>query len=342
MEKMLHSAPAHATLPQCFVFPADKLPQAKATSAAVSLPIIDLSLGRDEVRRAILDAGKEIGFFQVVNHGVSLEAMQDMEAVCQEFFRLPAEDKAGLYSEDTGRATRIYSSTMFDTGAEKYWRDCLRLACSFPDVGDSARDWPDKPRRLRGVVERFTVQTRALGMEILRLLCEGLGLRPDYLEGDISGGDVVLHVNHYPPCPDPSATLGLPPHCDRNLLTLLLPSMVRGLEVAYKGDWIKVDPVPGAFVVNFGCQLEVVTNGMLKSIEHRVMTNLGVARTTVATFIMPTADCLIGPAAEFLSDDNPPCYRTLTFGEFKRIYSVVKLGSSLNLTTNLKDVQKEV
>jgi 2'-deoxymugineic-acid 2'-dioxygenase/mugineic-acid 3-dioxygenase len=31
----------------------------------VSLPIIDMSLGRDEVRRAILDAGKEIGFFQV-------------------------------------------------------------------------------------------------------------------------------------------------------------------------------------------------------------------------------------------------------------------------------------
>jgi|UniRef100_A0A804U9Z0 2'-deoxymugineic-acid 2'-dioxygenase / mugineic-acid 3-dioxygenase len=258
MEKMLHSAPAHGRLPECFIFPADKLPQAKATSATVSLPIVDLSLGRDEVRRAILEAGKEIGFFQVVNHGVSLEAMQDMETVCQEFFRLPAEDKAGLYSEDTGRATRIYSSTMFDTGAEKYWRDCLRLACSFPAVGDSAAAWPDKPRRLREVVERFTVQTRGLGMEILRLLCEGLGLRPDYLEGDISGGDVVLHVNHYPPCPDPNATLGLPPHCDRNLLTLLLPSMVPGLEVAYRGDWIRVEPVPGAFVVNFGCQLEVV------------------------------------------------------------------------------------
>lgn len=255
---MLHAAPVHATLPECFIFPADKLPVAKTTTAAaVSLPIIDLSLPRDEVRRAILAAGKEMGFFQVINHGVSLDAMRDMESVCQEFFALPLEDKAGLYSEDTGKTTRIYSSTMFDTGAEKYWRDCLRLACSFPDPGDSALAWPEKPARLREVVERFTVQTRAAGMEILRLLCEGLGLRPDYLEGDISGGDVVLHINHYPPCPDPTATLGLPPHCDRNLLTLLLPSMVRGLEVAYKGDWIKVDPVPGAFVVNFGCQLEV-------------------------------------------------------------------------------------
>ena len=56
---------------------------------------------------------------QVVNHGVSLEAMRDMEAVCQEFFALPAEDKAGLYSEDAGKTTRIYSSTMFDTGGRR-------------------------------------------------------------------------------------------------------------------------------------------------------------------------------------------------------------------------------
>jgi 2'-deoxymugineic-acid 2'-dioxygenase/mugineic-acid 3-dioxygenase len=85
---------------------------------------------------------------QVVNHGVSKQAMQDMEDVCREFFRLPAAEKAGLYSEDTHKATRIYSSTMFETGGERYWRDCLRLACSFP-AGDSAMDWPEKPRRLR-------------------------------------------------------------------------------------------------------------------------------------------------------------------------------------------------
>lgn len=85
---------------------------------------------------------------QVVNHGVSEQAMQDMEAVCQEFFQLPAAEKAELYSEDTQKATRIYSSTMFETGGERYWRDCLRLACSFP-VADSPMAWPDKPQRLR-------------------------------------------------------------------------------------------------------------------------------------------------------------------------------------------------
>ena len=183
--------------------------------------------------------------------------------------------------------------------------------------------------------------TRGLATELLRLLCEGMGLPLDYFEGHLGGGYVTLDINHYPACPNPSITLGLPPHCDRDLMAVLLPGQVPGLEVAYNGDWIKVQPVSRAFVVNFGQQLEVVTNGTLKSVEHRVMTNSALARTSVAMFIAPTEDCFIGPAAEFVSEENPPCYHTLRFRDFKRIYNVVKLGSSLNLRTNLRKVQKE-
>ncbi|KAL6842188.1 hypothetical protein ACP4OV_028167 [Aristida adscensionis] len=339
MEKLLHLTPSHTSIPDGYAFPPGKVPPASA--AAVSLPVIDLSLSRDDARRAVLDAGKELGFFQVINHGVPEELMRDMEAVCQEFFQLPAADKAEVYSEDRLKPNRLFTNTILDTGGEKYWRDCLRLQCAFPDVGDSAKGWPDKPQRLREVTEKYTTLARGVAMELLRLLSEGMGLRPDYFEGDLSGGDVILHVNHYPACPDPSLTLGQPPHCDRGLITVLLPSMVHGLEIVYKGDWIKIEPVPNAFVVNFGSQLEIVTNGVLKSIEHRATTNSAAARTSVATFIMPNEECLIGPAEEFVSEDNPACYHTVKFGDFRHIYNVVKLGSSINLTTKLKDGQKE-
>lgn len=109
----------------------------------------------------------------------------------------------------------------------------------------------------RAIVEEYVVKARGVGMEILKMVCEGIGLRPDYFEGAISGGDVVFQMNHYPRCPDPSVAVGQPPHCDRNLITVLLPGPVPGLEVAYNGDWIKVKRIPGTFVVNFGCQLEV-------------------------------------------------------------------------------------
>nr|ACG46275.1 hyoscyamine 6-dioxygenase [Zea mays] len=322
MQNLLSGA-SHETLPDSFIFPAEQRPPASA--AAVALPVIDLSGPRDEVRRAVLEAGKELGFFQVVNHGVPEQVVRDMEACCEEFFRLPAEDKAAFYSEDTSKPNRLFTSTTYGTGGERYWRDCLRLACGFPVAADARDAWPDKPDGLREAAERFVASTRRLNLELLRLLCEGVGLRADYFEGDLSAGDVVVNVNHYPPCPDPARTLGLPPHCDRNLITLLLQGSVAGLQVSYRGDWIRVQPVPGAFVVNFGHQLEIATNGLLKSIEHRAVASAAVPRTSVATFIMPTDDCLVAPAAELAGggDKPPPRYRAVTFRDFMKVYKTV-------------------
>ena len=44
---------------------------------------------------------------------------------------------------------------------------------------------------------------------------------------------------------------------------------------------------------------------------------------------------VIGPAEEFVGEGNPPRYRTLRVGDFKRMHNVVNLGSSLNQITNL-------
>ncbi|KAM0893440.1 hypothetical protein ACQ4PT_025122 [Festuca glaucescens] len=241
----------------------------------VSLPVIDLSLDREEVSRAILDAGKNIGFFQaspnilgciVINHGVTEQAMRDMEAPCREFLALPAEDKAPFYSEDNKKTNRYFSGSTYQTGGNKYWMDCLRLGCSIP-VGDSKNNWPDKPQNLREVIETFTVLTRDMGMELLRLLCQGMGLRTNYFDGNLGGADVIVTLNHYPACPDPSTMIGLPPHCDRNLLSLLLPSTVPGLQFSHNGEWIDVQPLHNAFIVNFGLPLEVTKpeNGYAKT-----------------------------------------------------------------------------
>lgn len=129
-----------------------------------------------------------------------------------------------------------------------------------------------------------------------------------------------MNVNYYPPCPDPSVTLGLLPHCDRHLLTVLSQGDVAGLQARYRGRWLLVRPVPGAFIINFGHQMEIVTNGVLASVEHRALTNSAVARMSVATLIMPKMDCLIGPAPEMVSEANPPKFREFVFREFMAAY----------------------
>lgn len=62
MKKLRSSAASssHDAVPERFL-----MRLAAASPTLVSLPVIDLSRGRDEVRQAVLHAGKEIGFFQV-------------------------------------------------------------------------------------------------------------------------------------------------------------------------------------------------------------------------------------------------------------------------------------
>jgi len=85
---------------------------------------------------------------QVINHGISEQAMQDMAEVGEEFFQLPAADKVEFCSEDITKGARLFSGTTYETGGERYWRDCLRFAYDFP-VGNCTKDWADKPNRLR-------------------------------------------------------------------------------------------------------------------------------------------------------------------------------------------------
>ena len=61
---MLLVTQCHESNTDSFILPAGYDLKTTATSSVVSLPVIDMSRGRDEVRRAILDAGKELGFFQ--------------------------------------------------------------------------------------------------------------------------------------------------------------------------------------------------------------------------------------------------------------------------------------
>jgi 2'-deoxymugineic-acid 2'-dioxygenase/mugineic-acid 3-dioxygenase len=54
-------------------------------------------------------------------------------------------------------------------------------------------------------------------------------------------------------------------------------------------------PIPDALVINFGHQMEIVTNEVLASVEHRDINNSIATRMSVATLIMPKMECHIGP-----------------------------------------------
>ena len=79
----------------------------------------------------------------------------------------------------------------------------------------------------REVVAIYTAALRKVGFRILEFIAQGLGVNPDHFSSEL-GENQTLLVNHYPPCPDPSLTLGLGKHRDPVVINILLQSDVYG------------------------------------------------------------------------------------------------------------------
>jgi isopenicillin N synthase-like dioxygenase len=61
-------------------------------------------------------------------------------------------------------------------------------------------------------------------------------------------------------------------HEDINLLTLLCESTAAGLEILTRdGTWLAVETPPGQIVVDTGDMMQLITNGILPSVTHRVV-----------------------------------------------------------------------
>ncbi|KAJ1417500.1 Oxoglutarate/iron-dependent dioxygenase [Sesbania bispinosa] len=109
----------------------------------------------------------------------------------------------------------------------------------------------------RDVMGSYSVKVRKLSLQLLDLICKGLGLDSGYFSDELSNVQLIA-INHYPTCPDPSLTLGLPKHSYVNLITLLFQDdEMHGLQVWKDGQWFAVEPLPNALVVNIGHMLQV-------------------------------------------------------------------------------------
>ncbi|KAL6651259.1 hypothetical protein ACP70R_010184 [Stipagrostis hirtigluma subsp. patula] len=319
--QLLSTVDCRKTLPESYIRPVCDRPRLAEVTADSNIPLIDLA--SPDKQRVIAEIGlacRTYGFFQVINHGIAEELLEKVMAVGLEFFRLPPEEKAKLYSDDPSKKIRL--STSFNVRKETVhnWRDYLRLHCH--PLEKFVPEWPSNPESFKEVISTYCREVRQLGLRLLGAISLSLGLEEDYIEKALGDQEQHMAVNYYPPCPQPDLTYGLPKHTDPNAITILLQDPnVSGLQVLKDGDhWIAVNPRPNALVVNLGDQLQALSNGAYKSLWHRAVVNAVRERLSVASFLCPCNSAVISPAGKLVADAGEPVYRSYTYDEYYNMF----------------------
>ena len=283
------------------------------------IPLIDLSLGRQEVADALAATLEHVGFFIVVNHGVPQDLIRRVFDEAERFHaQPPAAKHAVLMNEHNNgymamarynvRTSRVSEAALPDMN-ESFFMKRERG----PDDPLSGRRfagpnrWPANLPGFRETLLEYSDAVDRLAVGILPALSLSLGLPENWFAPFFTRSQFSFRLSHYPPAAREPGRYGIAPHTDVNFLTFLAQSGVPGLQIRREGgEWEDVPFVADSFVVNAGDMLHRWTNGRYKSTPHRALPPLGRHRYAIPYFLGPNLDAEIRCVPTCTGPGDPP------------------------------------
>jgi isopenicillin N synthase-like dioxygenase len=248
------------------------------------IPLIDMSdfeVRKPEIADQLWQASTDIGFFQVINHGIPQAQIDEASEMTERFFALPHETKAKLpLLKGTNAGWEFKSQVRPSTGTpdqkESYQITLPRMQGLWPD-GDLLPGF-------KAVMLAFERANWAVGMKLLSCFAMKLGFSPDFFTDyhDPLSPEYqsTLRLLHYPPMldakPDDFKAWRAGAHTDFDCLTLLHQRVGQGGLQLCPGkeladlEWTDVTPLPGVITCNIGDMLMRWSDDQLQSTLHRV------------------------------------------------------------------------
>lgn len=289
--------------------------------------IAPLSIAHDEQNQiafaqSLGDCFARYGFAIISDHGIAPDIISNAFNRTQRFFALP-ENVKRQYLVPHGGGQRGYTPFGIETAKGNDRADLKEFWHVGRNLPDSHPYKAFMPENLHVTeIDDFNAATYHLfealdhlGLRILRAIALYLKQRPDFFEANVSMGNSILRLLHYPPVSPTAQGVRAGAHEDINVITLLLGAEEAGLQLLDRdGHWLAVDPPPDCVVVNIGDMLQRLTNHLLPSTTHRVV-NPTPERAAFPRYSLPffqhfAPDYLIETLPSCITPERPNRYPT--------------------------------
>jgi len=312
------------------------------------VPVADLShwrsggpSGRAAVAHAVGQACRDVGFLQIVGHGIPEPVSAALRSETEQFFQLPLADKLacapGRPGLNRGYAALGSEALAYSIGVAPSRPDLFEAFNVGPDqVPDDAwhnqaphdffapNIWPSGMPALRSAVTAYFAEAERVALLLTDIFALALGMSEGWFRPYVERSTSTLRVINYERRPeDPAPEEGqmrMGAHTDYGVVTVLLADPVPGLQVlGAAGQWHDVLPAPGALLVNLGDLTAQWTNDHWRSTLHRVVPPPATAgrakRRSAAFFLDANYDARIECVPSCCSAQHPAKYTPVIAGE---------------------------
>lgn len=264
--------------------------------------------GKESLAKQLFQALQTIGFFYIINFGLTQGEVDRQFAIGKSVFELSTEEKLkyradlenGGYNGYKPLGLREVAPGIFDnTEIYNIPKFIPALERPHPEVINDNR--AEIERFARHIHEKVAAKLLVLFAIILELPEDFFTSRHRYDEA--LSNCHLRYMKYHRRDPDTNAKLQnvwVKGHTDFGSLTLLFRQPVAALQVkGNDGSWKWVKPYDGSITVNVADALQFLTNGFLKSSVHRVVApppdQANVDRLGLLYFLRPEDDLELRP-----------------------------------------------
>ncbi len=302
------------------------------------IPIIDLAPvvnqepgGLEKVADQVRDVCARVGFFYIKNHGIPQSAIDGFLAGSKAFFDKPLEEKMKVHiskSPNHRGYMPLYEENFYDTldqkAANKDHKEGYEIGINLPtDNPDVVAGipmlgpnfWPDDVPEFQASAEKYQAYMEKLREKLFEVFALSLLQPKDYFKPVTTRPPSILRVLHYieNDFPQDDVNWGISAHTDYEAFTILYASSP-GLQVMNAdGGWIDAPPIEGAYVINIGDVIELLSNGAFQATSHRVL-NIGQERYSIPQFCTLDYETVVAPLSEWVTETHPANYKPLRSG----------------------------